>query len=103
MIPAEAVEAAALAVYGDECANLWVDEDPRVKASYLQDAKRALEAAAPHMLVDLRSELVKLAQEFDGAEGGTLAYTIIVDRFGMRKNAHDQLMYIVANHLQAKS
>lgn len=52
MIPDAAVEAAAIAVYGAECADLWVDEEPKVKASYLSDARLALEAAAPHMLAD---------------------------------------------------
>lgn len=46
----------------------------------------------------LRAELVKLAQEFDSAEGGTLAYTVTDGRHSMRKNAHDQLMYILSMH-----
>jgi len=53
------------------------------------------------MLAGLRSELVKLAQEFDAAAGGTLAYTYNDGRFAMRKNAHDQLMYIVDNNIPA--
>jgi hypothetical protein len=48
--------------------------------------------------MNLRDELVKLAQEFDGAEGGTLAYTVTDGRHSMRKNAHDQLMYILSMH-----
>jgi hypothetical protein len=48
---------------------------------------------------DLRAELIRLAQEFDTAVGGALAYTTTDGRFQMRKNAHDQLMYIVDNYL----
>ena len=50
------------------------------------------------MLAGLRTDLVKLAKEFDTAEGGTLAYTVTDGRFGMRKNAHDQLMYVLDDH-----
>jgi len=52
-------------------------------------------------IAGLRSELVKLAQEFDTAAGGTLAYTFNDGRFAMRKNVHDQLMYIVDNNIPA--
>ena len=93
-VPDDAVEAAARA---------WVSRHAQPGSWTLeQNLRAAIEAAAPHMRRALRADLVKLAQEFDAAEGGTLAYTVIVDRFGMRKNAHDQLMRIVENHLHAE-
>ena len=50
-ITGEAIEVAALAIYGGEDdASLWVDEDPQVNGYYLSAARLALEAAAPHML-----------------------------------------------------
>ena len=98
MISDEAVEAAAMAILGvdDET---WALQIPEIQERYREDARNALTAAAAPAARALRADLVKLAQEFDAAEGGTLAYTVIVDRFGMRKNAHDQLMYIVDNHM----
>ena len=51
-----AVEAAAIAVYGGEYADLWADEEPKVKASYLEDARLALEAAAPYLMADAWDE-----------------------------------------------
>jgi hypothetical protein len=89
VIPAEAVEA-ALKVSGGTVLTIMNEK---------ANVRRILEAAAPHMLADLRAELVKLAKEFDSAEGGTLAYTTIIDGFGMRKNAHDTLMYVIDNHM----
>ena len=56
VIPDAAVEAAAVAVYGAECADLGADEEPKVKASYLSDARAALEAAAPHMLEEAKAD-----------------------------------------------
>ena len=111
MIPAEAVEAAAKAAYevmpvelfGEDGPVLWehlggsILGDSR-KHHELDRARAALEAAVPHMLAGLRTDLVKLAKEFDTAEGGTLAYTVTDGRFGMRKNAHDQLMYVLDDH-----
>ena len=103
MIPDEAVEAAAKAILGvdDET---WALQVPELQERYREDARNALMAAAPYVFGGLRADLVKLAQEFDTTEGGTLAYTVIFDRFGtrMRKNAHDQLMHIVENHLHAE-
>jgi len=64
--------------------------------------RAALEAAAPHLMAGLRSDLVKLAKEFDTVEGGTLAYTTIHNgQHAMRKNAHDQLMYVIEDYLGA--
>lgn len=103
MIPAQAVEAAARAIcveHGEWNGDEWdqgIARD-RMKAKYRKQATKALEAAAPHMLAGLRADLVKLAKEFDTAEGGTLAYTVTDGRFGMRKNAHDQLMYVLDDH-----
>ena len=89
MIPDEAVEAAARAMlFHDK----WPQEWPDL-------ARAALEAAAPHLMASLRSDLVKLAEEFDAAEGGTVAYTTAMGPHKMRKNAHDQLMFIVEERL----
>ena len=114
MIPAEAVEAAAFQLYkidhygnpdawptGEQLAKGRSIFDPpptldEFKADYMREAKEALEAAAPYMVAGLRVELVNLAKDFDAAEGGTLAYT---SPNGLRKNAHDQLMYIAENYL----
>lgn len=101
MIPAQAVEAAARAIYaeGAYCGNCeyagWES-----CADCRDCCTSYAKAAAPHVMAEFRSELVKLAQEFDSAEGGTLAYTAKTDdgRFVMRKNAHDQLMYVIDNH-----
>jgi len=85
----------AVQAWGD-----WEYVPDELRKLFLHDARAALEAAAPHMLAGARAELVKLANEFAGAEGGTLAYTTILDgRHVMRKNAHDQLMYILDAHL----
>jgi hypothetical protein len=86
VIPAEAVRAAFIAIY----------ERNHIGGVGSADIRRALEAAAPYMLAALRAELVNLATDFDSAEGGTLAYT---SPNGLRKNAHDQLMYIAENYL----
>jgi hypothetical protein len=92
VITAEAVEAAARVMldkmYSDK--TLKVDDEDR------DIMRAALEAAAPYMLAGLHAELVNLAKDFDAAEGGTLAYT---SPNGLRKNAHDQLMYIAENYL----
>ena len=100
MIPDEAIEAAALSsLEWDYGVADWAMVDERTKANYLDKARAALEAAAPHLMAGLRAELARLAQEFDAAEGGTLAYTFTDGRHAMRKNAHDQLMYIIGDHL----
>ena len=120
MIPDAAVEAAKSAVR----AHAHVDLEAEHLIEGIVHA--ILEAAAPHMLshereearlahvdavvnaetvdrlerelAELRSQLVTLAKEFDDAEGGTLAYTATNNgQYAMRKNAHDQLMYIVDN------
>lgn len=101
MIPAEAIEAAAKSAF--RSVRGWGDLGDTHKAAALAQARAALEAAAPHMLANLRLELVELAREFDAAEGGTLAYTAVTEdgRFVMRKNAHDQLMCIVDSHMSS--
>jgi hypothetical protein len=91
VIPAQAVEAAATHLYPG-----WETSPADWKDYFRRKATEALEAAAPYMLAGLHAELVTLAKDFDAAEGGTLAYT---SPNGLRKNAHDQLMYIVENYL----
>jgi hypothetical protein len=91
VIPAEAVEAAANHLYPG-----WETSPADWKDHFRRKAAEALETAAPHMLAGLRAELVNLAKDFDAAEGGTLAY---ISPNGLRKNAHDQLMYIAENCL----
>ena len=108
MIPAQAVDAALSALLPDSDIALMVQRyEEHLGGSILGDSRKhheldraraALEAAVPHMLAGLRTDLVKLAKEFDTAEGGTLAYTVTDGRFGMRKNAHDQLMYVLDDH-----
>ena len=58
MIPVEAVEAAARALYQSDGLNLWGKEDESTRAHYARKARAALEAAAPHMRV------VELAAEY---------------------------------------
>jgi delta 1-pyrroline-5-carboxylate dehydrogenase len=63
VIPDAAVEAAAIATYGGEYADLWADEEPKVKASYREDARLALEAAAPHLMAQALTEAAKSFSE----------------------------------------
>ena len=48
--------------------------------------------------LSLHDDIKLLAQEFDRAAGGTLAYTHYDGRHSLRKNAHDQIMYILSLH-----
>lgn len=52
VIPAEAVEAAAKALWDKEMNAPWSSVAGGFKAPFLRDARAALEAAAPHMLSD---------------------------------------------------
>ena len=68
MIPAEAVEAAAKAIFGVDDAT-WDLQIQDVRDSYLEDAKNALEAAAPHMLATspvVTDEMVDAVLEHGG-------------------------------------
>lgn len=50
MIPAQAVEAAAKAIFEEVFApNIWVEEDEIYKNQFRDSMRRALDAAAPHM------------------------------------------------------
>lgn len=49
MIPAEAVEAAAKAIFGDPHGDTWALQVPEVQGRSREDARLALEAAAPYM------------------------------------------------------
>jgi len=57
MIPEKAVEAAAKAVYEDTFGKSWAEESEEYRNELRGTTRAALEAAAPHMLQDLR-ELV---------------------------------------------
>jgi hypothetical protein len=57
----EAVEAAAKCHYEAELYVNWDDVRPSVKRGYLDDARRMLEAAAPHMLAGV----VALANDWE--------------------------------------
>jgi hypothetical protein len=51
VIPAEAIEAAAKAIYGLGVPDWhWDERDKELQDLYRDDARAALEAAAPHML-----------------------------------------------------
>jgi hypothetical protein len=57
MIPNDAVEAAALALFErDYGVDDWGITNEQVKAAYLDEARAALEAAAPHMLSHERQQ-----------------------------------------------
>ena len=53
VISDEAVEAAARAIFGDPDGETWALQVPAVRERCREDARLALEAAAPHMLADL--------------------------------------------------
>jgi hypothetical protein len=50
MIPDEAVEAAAKAVWWESEGRPWGHANDEMRAPYLREAKTALEAAAPHLM-----------------------------------------------------
>lgn len=50
MIPAQAVEAAARVTFEAQTFNDWDKLDPKIKHIWIRNARRALEAAAPHLL-----------------------------------------------------
>jgi hypothetical protein len=50
VIPAEAVEAAAIVLWDKEMNAPWSSVADGFKAPFLRDARAALEAAAPYML-----------------------------------------------------
>ena len=56
MIPDVAVEAAAKCTYEREMGVNWDGLQSSVKRGYLEDARAALEAAAPHMLAEAWDE-----------------------------------------------
>ena len=60
------------------------------------DGKRYCAACGD--LMSLREDMQLLAQEFDRAVGGTLAYTHSDGRSSIRRNAHDQIMYLLSLH-----
>lgn len=47
MIPDEAVEAAAKAIFGDPTGETWALQMPETQARFREDARLAIEAAAP--------------------------------------------------------
>jgi hypothetical protein len=68
----EAVEAAAKAIFGDPSGETWGLQLPAVKERSREDARLALEAAAPHLIA---ARLVETVEELDALPEGVMVRT----------------------------
>lgn len=70
----EAVEAAAEAIYGLGVPDLpWNERDDELRELYREDARTAIEAAAPHMLTSMARSLGEPTEEVIQLRGAVAA------------------------------
>ena len=82
MIPAEAVEAAAIAMLQSQTGIDWESRSDVQQDVYRMHARTALEAAAPHMLADILEDAANTAE----TDELTTAAEVIYD---LRRHAKD--------------